>query len=60
MDVFNGLQELDRQMGHPYGWADYSIKDADQGIARHVYACFSPNVKGEHTTKHYNVADVCL
>jgi hypothetical protein len=35
-----------RQIGHPVGWKSGALVSHDQGIATHVFAAFSPKLKG--------------
>ena len=39
-------------LGNKEGWAGFTPKTADQGIATHVFAAFSPDLKGMNQISH--------
>jgi len=43
-----GLAEtMDRSLGNREGWEEVEFKTVGQGAATHVYAAFSPDLKGK-------------
>ncbi|OHF01962.1 short-chain dehydrogenase/reductase family Oxidoreductase [Colletotrichum orchidophilum] len=46
LEGFDSLREQEITMGTKFMWTDFDPKTEDQGIATHVYAAFSPDIKG--------------
>jgi hypothetical protein len=45
--LLSSLQSHDRKIGAPQGWSGFDVVDIDEGIATHVFASFSPDVKSK-------------
>jgi hypothetical protein len=53
-DRTNGLTgDADRAFGNAEGWLDFKFKDAERGIATHVYAAFEPALAGKSPAPDY-------
>ncbi|KAL0943162.1 short-chain dehydrogenase reductase family [Colletotrichum truncatum] len=49
----SSLGEQDIRMGTKFMWSDFKFKTPDQGVATHIYAAFSPDLKATDVNGKY-------